>query len=51
MFFLYLFAGVDHHLAQHMAHLFIRDSISLFREKIDQDDENDTDHFEVCITF
>ena len=39
--------GIDHLLAQHMAHLFIRDPISLFSEKIDQNDEEDTDHFEV----
>ena len=39
--------GIDHLLAQHIAHLFIRDPISLFSEKINQDDANDTDHFEV----
>ena len=39
-------AGIDHLLAQHFAHLFIRDPVSLFREKIDQNDETDTDHFE-----
>uniref|UniRef100_A0A2L2YGB8 Glutamate--cysteine ligase n=1 Tax=Parasteatoda tepidariorum TaxID=114398 RepID=A0A2L2YGB8_PARTP len=39
-------AGIDHLLAQHVAHLFIRDPISLFSEKIDQTDEEDTDHFE-----
>lgn len=38
--------GIDHLLAQHVAHLFIRDTISLFSEKVDQDDENDSDHFE-----
>nr|XP_022918914.1 glutamate--cysteine ligase [Onthophagus taurus] len=38
--------GIDHLLAQHVAHLFIRDSVSLFSEKVHQDDENDTDHFE-----
>lgn len=40
-------AGIDHLLAQHVAHLFIRDSVSLFSEKIHQNDEEDTDHFEV----
>lgn len=40
-------AGIDHLLAQHIAHLFIRDSVSLFSEKVHQDDERDTDHFEV----
>ena len=39
--------NIDHLLAQHVAHLFIRDTVSLFQEKIDQDDERDTDHFEV----
>lgn len=38
---------IDHLLAQHIAHLFIRDTVSLFSEKVHQDDENDTDHFEV----
>ena len=41
------FSGVDELLARHIAHLFIRDPVSLFSEKINQDDENDTDHFEV----
>lgn len=39
-------AGVDQMLAKHIAHLFIRDPIALFREKIDQNDETETDHFE-----
>ncbi|XP_074656167.1 glutamate--cysteine ligase catalytic subunit-like isoform X2 [Tubulanus polymorphus] len=39
-------AGVDHLLAQHVAHLFIRDPISLFSEKLNLNDEIDTDHFE-----
>ncbi|CAK1548462.1 unnamed protein product [Leptosia nina] len=38
--------GIDHPLAMHVAHLFIRDSVSLFSEKVNQDDANDTDHFE-----
>ncbi|CAK1599941.1 unnamed protein product [Parnassius mnemosyne] len=38
--------GIDHPLALHVAHLFIRDTVSLFTEKVNQDDENDTDHFE-----
>ena len=42
-----MFTGIDHLLAQHIAHLFIRDPISLFSEKIKQDDQQDTDHFEV----
>ena len=36
-------------LARHIAHLFIRDPISLFSEKLQQNDEEDTDHFEVRI--
>ncbi|XP_069107021.1 glutamate--cysteine ligase catalytic subunit-like [Argopecten irradians] len=39
-------AGIDRPLARHIAHLFIRDPISLFSEKIHQDDSTDTDHFE-----
>ncbi|XP_064623415.1 glutamate--cysteine ligase-like isoform X2 [Lineus longissimus] len=39
-------AGIDRHLAQHIAHLFIRDTIIMYKEKIDQDDEEDVDHFE-----
>jgi len=39
-------ADIDHLLAQHVAHLFIRDTVSLFSEKVDQDDKTDTDHFE-----
>nr|CAD7595628.1 unnamed protein product [Timema genevievae] len=39
-------ADIDHLLAQHVAHLFIRDTVSLFSEKIHQDDTEDTDHFE-----
>ena len=32
-----------------MAHLFIRDPVSLFEEKLEQDLETETDHFEVFI--
>ncbi|XP_065844045.1 glutamate--cysteine ligase catalytic subunit-like [Oscarella lobularis] len=38
--------GVDMLLAQHIAHLFIRDTVSLFSEKIYQNLENESDHFE-----
>jgi glutamate--cysteine ligase catalytic subunit len=38
--------GIDHLLAQHIAHLFIRDSVSLFSEKVNQNDQEETDHFE-----
>ena len=39
--------GIDPLLAQHIAHLFIRDPVSLFSEKIHQDNYKDSDHFEV----
>lgn len=42
---------IDHLLAQHVAHLFIRDTVSLFSEKVHQNDEIDTDHFEVNLYF
>ena len=42
--------GVDELLARHVAHLFIRDPVSLFEEKIHQNIEDDVDHFEVSIT-
>lgn len=45
--FFCLLEGVDEVLSKHIAHLFIRDPISLFAEKIEPADENDTDHFEV----
>ncbi|XP_036104229.1 glutamate--cysteine ligase catalytic subunit isoform X4 [Molossus molossus] len=41
-----LSAGIDHLLAQHVAHLFIRDPLTLFAEKIHLDDANESDHFE-----
>ncbi|KAB7503124.1 Glutamate--cysteine ligase [Armadillidium nasatum] len=40
---------IDDLLAKHIAHLFIRDSISLFSEKVHQDDEKELDHFEVIL--
>jgi glutamate--cysteine ligase catalytic subunit len=36
---------IDHLLAQHIAHLFIREPVSLFKEKLSIDD-NESDHFE-----
>ncbi|XP_005188300.1 glutamate--cysteine ligase [Musca domestica] len=38
--------GVDHLMAQHIAHLFVRDTICLLSEKVYQNDKEDTDHFE-----
>lgn len=37
---------VDHLLAQHIAHLFIRDPLAIYLETVDQDNEASTDHFE-----
>lgn len=39
-------SGIDSQLSAHVAHLFIRDPISLFFEKIHQDDSKEMDHFE-----
>jgi len=39
-------AGINDLMAKHVAHLFIRDTVSLFSEKVHQDDEKETDHFE-----
>mmetsp|Transcript_44683 Transcript_44683/g.49862 ORF Transcript_44683/g.49862 Transcript_44683/m.49862 type:complete len:959 (+) Transcript_44683:104-2980(+) len=40
-------AGVDPALAQHVAHLFIRDPLVIFNGAVDEvDDETQTDHFE-----
>lgn len=41
------FAGIDSTLAHHIAHLFVRDTLTLFKEKLELDDTRDTDHFEV----
>lgn len=38
--------GIEPTISQHIAHLFIRDTVSLFNEKVHQNDEVDTDHFE-----
>ena len=47
----FLVLDVDDLLAQHIAHLFIRDPVYLLAEKIHQDDYKDTDHFEVCVVL
>jgi glutamate--cysteine ligase catalytic subunit len=39
-------AGVDARLAQHIAHLFIRDPLVMYDKMIDIDDTTHTDHFE-----
>uniref|UniRef100_A0A6B2L0C0 Glutamate--cysteine ligase n=1 Tax=Arcella intermedia TaxID=1963864 RepID=A0A6B2L0C0_9EUKA len=38
--------GIDHLLAEHIAHLFIRDPLVIYNDKIEIDDEQFTDHFE-----
>lgn len=38
--------GLDDALSKHIAHLFIRDPLVVFSERVDQDDENSMDHFE-----
>lgn len=38
--------GVDPLLAQHVAHLFIREPLVIYKEKVDQDNSVSTDHFE-----
>jgi len=38
--------GIKAPMAKHVAHLFIRDTVSLFSEKVTPKDEDDTDHFE-----
>ncbi|ORZ32346.1 glutamate-cysteine ligase-domain-containing protein [Catenaria anguillulae PL171] len=38
--------GVDPQLARHIAHLFIRDPLVIYRELLHQDDSTVTDHFE-----
>lgn len=38
--------GIDSALANHIAHLFIRDPLVLYKEKINSDDTTETDHFE-----
>ncbi|CAF5157148.1 unnamed protein product, partial [Rotaria sp. Silwood1] len=37
---------IDHLLAQHIAHIFIRDPLILFEEMLHLDDTKDTDLFE-----
>lgn len=39
--------GVDSLLAEHISHLFIRDPLVLFKEKVNIDDTKESDHFEV----
>lgn len=43
---LLLDSGIDERMAQHIAHLFIRDPIAVYEEMLEQDNETSTDHFE-----
>ncbi|XP_065365246.1 glutamate--cysteine ligase-like [Calliphora vicina] len=38
--------GVDHVMAQHVAHIFMRDPLLMFSSNVDQNDEKDTGHFD-----
>ncbi|KAI6180554.1 Glutamate--cysteine ligase [Aphelenchoides besseyi] len=38
--------GIDEHLAKHIAHMFIRDPLQVFKERVEQDDAKSTEHFE-----
>lgn len=38
--------GVDHNVAEHIAHIFMRDPLLMFSGKIDQNDDEDTGHFD-----
>lgn len=42
---------IDRLLAQHIAHLFIRDCVCLMTTQLEQDDETDTNHFEVIFIY
>lgn len=37
---------IDEYLAKHIAHMFIRDPLQVFRERIEQDDSKSSEHFE-----
>lgn len=38
--------GIDAKMARHVAHLFVRDPLVVYEEKLHQDNANDNDHFE-----
>ncbi|KAI8121621.1 Glutamate--cysteine ligase catalytic subunit [Lucilia cuprina] len=38
--------GVDHVMAQHIAHIFMRDPLIMFTGQVDQNDEEETGHFD-----
>jgi hypothetical protein len=43
--------GVDELLAKHYAHLFIRDPLVVFKELLNVDDSQSSDHFEVWFLY
>ena len=38
--------GVEETVARHIAHLFVRDPLQVYKERLEQDDETSTEHFE-----
>lgn len=38
--------GIDEPLAKHIAHMFIRDPLQVFKERLEQNDEKSVEHFE-----
>ncbi|KAH7719127.1 gamma-glutamylcysteine synthetase [Aphelenchoides avenae] len=38
--------GVDEHVAKHVANMFIRDPLQVYEERLKENDEKDTEHFE-----
>ncbi|KAE9547162.1 hypothetical protein FO519_009626 [Halicephalobus sp. NKZ332] len=42
--------GIDGYMAKYIAHMFIRDPLQVFREKVEQDDEESAEHFETILT-
>ncbi|VDD93461.1 unnamed protein product [Enterobius vermicularis] len=38
--------GIDEDLGKHIAHMFIRDPLQVFKERIEQDEKTTTEHFE-----
>lgn len=41
--------GIDHMLAKHIAHLFIRDALVTYDDYADKNDTETSEHFEVAI--
>ena len=43
---IFFMLGIDEQLAKHVAHLFIRDPLAVYKEQLDISDEDEMDHFE-----